>query len=50
MMNPEPPAGYTWGLGLLYLVWIIVIVLLFLACRWYARYKATHRSPWLSYL
>ncbi|HZS62120.1 MAG TPA: heparan-alpha-glucosaminide N-acetyltransferase domain-containing protein [Gemmatimonadaceae bacterium] len=50
MMNPEPPAGYTWSLGLLYLVWIIAIVLLWPVCQWYAKYKATHRSPWLSYL
>lgn len=50
MMNPEAPAGYTWSLGLLYLVWAIVIALLYPACRWYARVKATRRSVWLSYL
>ena len=50
MMNPEPPDGYTWSLGLLYLVWIIVIALLWPVCQWYARIKATRRSPWLSYL
>jgi uncharacterized membrane protein len=50
MMNPPAPPGYTWSLGLLYLVWAIVIALLLPACAWYARVKATHRSPWLSYL
>ena len=50
MMNPEPPAGYTWSLGLLYVVWAIIILILWPVCQWYARYKATHRSPWLSYL
>jgi uncharacterized membrane protein len=50
MWNPEPPPGYTWSLALLYLVWAIVIALLYPACRWYARVKATHRSVWLSYL
>ena len=50
MWNPEPPAGYAWSLGLLYLVWAIVIVMLWPVCQWYARIKATRRSPWLSYL
>jgi uncharacterized membrane protein len=50
MMNPPAPPGYTWSLGLLYLVWAIVIAMLLPACTWYARLKATHRSPWLSYL
>jgi len=50
MMNPEPPDGYTWSLWLLYLVWVIVIAILLPVCQWYARLKATRRSPWLSYL
>jgi uncharacterized membrane protein len=50
MMNPEPPDGYTWSLWLLYLVWLIVIAILLPVCQWYARLKATRRSPWLSYL
>jgi uncharacterized membrane protein len=50
MWNPEPPPGYTWSLALLYLVWAIVIALLYPACRWYARVKATRKSVWLSYL
>ena len=50
MWNPEPPPGYTWSLGLLYLVWIIVVAILLPICQWYARLKATRRSPWLSYL
>jgi uncharacterized membrane protein len=36
MLNPPPPPGYTWSLSLLYVVWAIVIVLLYFACRWYA--------------
>jgi len=50
MSNPPPPEGYTWSLPLLYLVWAIAIALLYPACRWYARVKATNRSAWLSYL
>jgi uncharacterized membrane protein len=45
MANPPPPEGYTWNLGLLYLVWAIAIVALYFPCRWYADLKA-RRSDW----
>jgi uncharacterized membrane protein len=48
---PGPaPAGYLWGLPLLYLVWAIVIVILYFPCSWYAALKARKKSVWLSYL
>lgn len=50
MGSPRPPAGYQWSLGLLYLVWLIVVVLLYFACRWYADLKARRKDPWLAYL
>ena len=50
MGNPDPPDGYTWGLGLLYAVWAVAIVLLYLACRWYADVKARRSDGWLRYL
>jgi len=50
MGNSGAPPGYTWSLGLLYLVWAIVIGVLYLACRWYAGVKSRSRSRWLSYL
>lgn len=50
MGSPRPPAGYSWSLGLLYLVWLIVVVLLYFACRWYADIKARGRRPWMAYL
>jgi uncharacterized membrane protein len=50
MGNPEPPEGYVWSLGLLYLVWGIAIVLLYFACRWFADLKATRNDWWLEYL
>ena len=31
MGNPPAPEGYTWSLGLLYLVWAVAIVILY--CR-----------------
>ena len=33
-----------------YLVWLVVVVLLYFPCRWYAGVKRRSRSPWLSYL
>jgi uncharacterized membrane protein len=50
MGSGRPPAGYAWSLGLLYLVWLAVVVLLYLACRWYAGLKARRSDWWLAYL
>jgi uncharacterized membrane protein len=50
MGNGPAPDGYTWSLGLLYLVWAIAIVMLSIACRWYADLKARRRDWWLKYL
>jgi uncharacterized membrane protein len=50
MGNPPAPDGYTWSLGLLYLVWAVATVLLFFACRWFADLKARRKDWWLSYL
>jgi uncharacterized membrane protein len=50
MGNPPPPEGYTWSLGLLYLVWAVAIVILYPACRWFADLKARRTDAWLSYL
>lgn len=50
MGNPEPPEGYTWGLGLLYAVWLLAVALLYLPCRWFGNLKARRKDWWLSYL
>ncbi len=50
MGNPPAPDGYTWSLGLLYLVWAIAVVLLYFASRWYAELKARRSDSWLKYL
>jgi uncharacterized membrane protein len=50
MLPPEVPEGYRWSLGLLYLVWAIVIVLLYLACKWYAGVKARSNNQALRFL
>ena len=50
MMPPDVPPGYRWSLPLLYLVWAIVVVLLYIACRWYAKLKAESKNPLLRFL
>ena len=50
MANPPAPEGYTWSLGLLYLVWAIAVVLLYFPSRWYADLKARRTDWWLKYL
>ena len=50
MGNPPPPDGYTWSLGLLYVVWAVALVPLYFASRWFAGLKATRKDWWLSYL
>ncbi len=50
LMPPDVPPGYQWSLALLYLVTILVVVLLYFPCRWYAKVKAESRSRWLRFL
>jgi uncharacterized membrane protein len=45
-----PPPTYGYSLSGVYLVWFIVIVTLYLPCRWYSKYKKSHTQWWLSYL
>ncbi|HWD87753.1 MAG TPA: heparan-alpha-glucosaminide N-acetyltransferase domain-containing protein [Mucilaginibacter sp.] len=47
--NFQPPA-FGFGLGGVYLVWLFIITILYLPCRWYSKYKRTHHQWWLSYL
>ena len=42
--------GYGIGLGAMYLVWFALVVILYLLCRRYDKYKRTHKHWWLSYL
>jgi hypothetical protein len=49
--NLEKFKGYGFPLGIVYLVWIGVILMLYPLCRWYDKYKTAHREKWwLSYL
>ena len=44
------PPGQRWGLGLLYLVWLITVAILYPVCRWYAGVKARHPESWLRFI
>jgi uncharacterized membrane protein len=45
------PPEQQWSLALLYFVFLIDVILLYLACRWYSSYKLFHpEKKWLSYI
>jgi uncharacterized membrane protein len=44
------PPDYGWSLAVTYLVTAAVVALMYPLCLWFARFKATRRSWWLSYL
>ncbi|MBB5397224.1 DUF1624 domain-containing protein [Mucilaginibacter sp. AK015] len=44
------PVNYGVNLFGVYVVWLLVILTLYLPCRWFSKYKQTHRQWWLSYL
>lgn len=44
------PVGSGFELPVVYLVWAVVVSALYIPCRWFARYKATHGQWWLSYV
>jgi uncharacterized membrane protein len=46
----DPPANYGVSLAVVYLVWIVVVLLLFPLCYWFAGIKQRYRWAWLSYL
>lgn len=44
------PEGYGVSLGSVYLLWMVVVLMLYPACRWFAGVKSRRRDWWLSYL
>jgi len=45
-----PPPGWGFGLPVVYAIWIAVVAVLYLPCKWFAGVKARRRDWWLSYL
>jgi uncharacterized membrane protein len=51
VFNPPAPPEYVWSIGLLYLVWLIVVTMLYIPCRWFAGLKQRRKDiGFLSYL
>jgi hypothetical protein len=46
----EVPNGYGHGLAVVYLRWLVVLILFYFPCAWFAEYKRRHKRWWLSYL
>jgi hypothetical protein len=46
----QPPPGAGFDLPLVYLAWLMVLVLIYPACHWFADLKRRRRDAWLSYL
>ena len=47
----ETLKGYGFSLGIVYLVWLGIVIGLYPLCKWYDRYKQNHKEKWwLSYL
>lgn len=44
------PADYGFGLVGVYVIWLIVLVVLYPVCKWFAGVKRRNPSGWLSYL
>lgn len=44
------PKKYGFGLPVVYAAWVVVVVLLYPVCAWFAGVKRRSRSVWLSYL
>jgi len=44
----HPAGGFP--LPVVYLIWVLVVVALYPACRWFADVKRRRGDPWLSYL
>jgi hypothetical protein len=43
--------GFGYGLGVVYLVWAVVLIILYPLCKWYQKVKENHPSWWwLGYL
>jgi hypothetical protein len=47
----EDLKGNGFSLGVVYLVWLGIVIGLYPLCKWYDRYKQSHKEKWwLSYL
>ena len=46
-----PPAGYGHGLPFIYAMWLALVLLMYLPCKWFAEFKQLHSDwQWLRYM
>lgn len=50
MLPPDVPPGYMWSLPLLYFVTAVVVIVLYLPCRWLAAKKTATNNRWMRFL
>jgi len=42
---------FGFSLAIVYLIWICIVMMLYPLCKWFDRYKRSHKEQtWLSYL
>ena len=47
----EDLKGYGFSLGIVYLVWLAIVIGVYPLCKWYDKYKTNHKEKWwLSYM
>lgn len=46
----RPAENFGFSLGIVYLIWLLVVVLCWFPTKWYEKYKRTHKKWWLSYI
>jgi hypothetical protein len=47
----EDLRGYGFSLGIVYFVWLVIVIGVFPLCKWYDKYKTNHKEKWwLSYI
>ncbi|MEO7487793.1 MAG: heparan-alpha-glucosaminide N-acetyltransferase domain-containing protein [Ferruginibacter sp.] len=44
------PFNFGFRLAIVYAIWLSIVSLLYLPCRWFNQYKKTHSQWWLSYV
>ncbi|MFC4211062.1 DUF1624 domain-containing protein [Pedobacter lithocola] len=44
------PNNFGFNLPIVYLIWILVVTVLYLPCKWFKNYKETHSQWWLKYV
>ena len=44
------PVNFGFSLTTTYLIWLQVVLFMYYPCKWYGKYKETHRKWWLSYV